>query len=136
MTPQLRAVRSLLSEFCASLADGVVDLRIHFITDRTLTGEQYAAIRESTGWVLDSAGVYIIYADDGALLYIGKASTNNWIDKRAWSHEDPEHRIRGVRRRWIYAIPLPEEQAFLAPALEEFLISRLNPPANRVGRSA
>jgi hypothetical protein len=36
--------------------------------------------------------------------------------------------------RFFYAVAVPEQMPFEAPALEEFLIGRLQPPDNSVGR--
>ena len=50
------------------------------------------------------------------------------FDKRVWSHQSR------LEYRWIDIIPFDEEHYFLAPALEFFLICKLNPLDNRVFR--
>lgn len=82
---------------------------------------------------LNWPGVYVMYGHGEAFKYVGVASKNNCIDKRVWTHErgecDPERLSTGTN-----IIPFEREFAFLAPALEEFLIRRLQPVANTHGR--
>jgi hypothetical protein len=60
------------------------------------------------------------------LIYVGVAG---WLGKRIWSHDrNPEFRLRP--RRWTDVILIAPEYAFLAPALEEFLIAKLEPAHN------
>jgi excinuclease UvrABC nuclease subunit len=70
--------------------------------------------------------VYLIFDRDEHLIYVGVAG---WLDKRIWSHDQqPEFVSRP--RRWTDVILFDQSCAFLAPALEEFLIARLEPAHN------
>lgn len=70
--------------------------------------------------------LYGTYQDaPDALLYVGVAMYT--FDYRVWEHE-PDI----PNRRYIDFIAFPDKYAFLAPALEFFLISRLNPPHNSI----
>ncbi len=87
-------------------------------------------------------GVYAIFDTSGELLRLGKASCNSTLGTRLstyyrWhdvdyigvsKHEGYENAII------IRTIKVPNERAFEAPALEEFLIGKLNPRFNTTGR--
>jgi len=87
------------------------------------------------------AGVYLIFDEKLDLLYVGKASLNSSIGDRLYTYfrEGQDHgcRIRheGWDRppRYVTTIAVPENTRFEAPALEEFLITRLQPTSNRIG---
>jgi len=86
-------------------------------------------------------GVYIIFNTDNEVLRIGKVSCKNTLGNRLsayykWGQGDSE----GVGRhegygdaKLIRVIGFPNDRAFEAPALEEFLIGKLNPPYNTNG---
>ena len=59
--------------------------------------------------------------------YVGLAM--NRFDDRIWGHDEY------VSRRWTDVIPFEHGWYFLAPALEFFLIVRLQPPDNTAYRS-
>jgi hypothetical protein len=88
-----------------------------------------------------SAGVYAFIGEQDDLLYVGKASCGATIGSRlgAYFGYGPERRAKvyndfyaGVRK--VATLALPEGRQFEAPAIEEFLIARLGPPLNKVGR--
>jgi hypothetical protein len=87
----------------------------------------------------ERAGVYLIYSESFELLYIGKSSMNQCLGKRLWRHFGGGE-ICAPKDAWPQAprfvvnIAVPEEMPFEAPALEEYLIKKLQPSLNTVGR--
>lgn len=87
----------------------------------------------------DEKGVYLIFDDNLILTYVGKASMNNTIGARLYSHfgsgEVCNPRANWERRpRFLVTVKMPEGHGFEAPALEEFLIEKLHPDDNTAGR--
>jgi hypothetical protein len=88
------------------------------------------------------AGVYLIFSESFELLYVGKSSMSQCIGKRLWTyfHYSPDqtcvlkHSTWKQPPRFLITIAVPEATPFEAPALEEFLIGRLQPTSNTVGR--
>ena len=88
------------------------------------------------------AGTYLIYSESLELLYVGKASMGSCIGKRLWTYfhyaADQEctlkHSTWTQPPRFLLIVAAPEGMPFEAPALEEFLIGRLQPSNNSVGR--
>lgn len=86
-------------------------------------------------------GIYVIFHRNGSILRIGKASCNSTITSRLsgyfkWGALDSEgtHKHPGYEEaRILYTIGVPKDRAFEAPAVEEYLIGRLNPPYNKNG---
>jgi hypothetical protein len=85
-------------------------------------------------------GIYVIFDEEGCLLYIGKASRKNVIgrrlsayfghdDKGGWKLHKPDEWKSYGKLKYIITIPLPVDRAFEAPAIEEYLITRLKPKA-------
>lgn len=75
------------------------------------------------------AGCYALYAEDGRLIYIGKASLGASIGSRLRVHLDPirhevpeGHRWTGRPPRFVHIIEVIEP--FEAPSLEEYVQSR------------
>jgi hypothetical protein len=75
------------------------------------------------------AGCYALYAEDGRLIYIGKASHGATIGRRLGVHLDNirnavpgGHRWSGRAPRFVHIIEVVEP--FEAPSLEEYLQSR------------
>jgi hypothetical protein len=87
------------------------------------------------------AGVYALADEAGEVKYIGKASCNATIGARFGSywHYD-ENRDAKPQYEWlnsiryVYVIGMPEGHEFEAPAIEEYLVSNLNPSLNVVGK--
>ena len=74
-------------------------------------------------------GCYALYAEDGSLIYIGKASQWAQIRNRLRAHLDPikdgvpeGHRWSGRAPRFVHIIEVGEP--FEAPSLEEYLQAR------------
>ena len=93
----------------------------------------------------DSPGVYALIDETDEVAYVGKASFNHVIGNRLGARfcYGPDKAVmltvpewQSERIRYIAAIGLPAEHAFEAPAIEEFLIHRLQPRLNSVGRLA
>ena len=89
----------------------------------------------------DRTGVYFVFNRDMKLLYIGKASMYSCMGARlsSWFY-GPSSGTCSVQGKWsdepffVQTLAMPPGMAFEAPALEEFLISRLSPPDNTAGR--
>jgi hypothetical protein len=87
----------------------------------------------------DRAGVYLIYSDSFELLYIGKASMNRSLGYRLYDYfgGGPTCILKSdswkQAPRFVVNIAVPTEMPFEAPALEEFLIRKLNPSTNVCG---
>ena len=88
-------------------------------------------------------GVYFIFGSGLRLLYVGKASMKSNIGARLSSHFKYDGSpARGClvvgnwseQPRCIATVPLPDEMAYQAPALEEYLIAQLSPPVNVQGK--
>jgi len=81
-------------------------------------------------------GVYLFFDENETLLYIGKASSglgqrigNEYIGR---SGVLKTNKISGAKV--LRTIKLPKEHHFEAPAIEEFLIYKLKPTRNSVGK--
>ena len=87
-------------------------------------------------------GVYVISKVNGEILRIGKASCSSSLGKRLSSYyrwHDKKYigvgKYEGYTEAFIiHTISLPQDRAFEAPAIEEYLIDRLKPPYNKVGK--
>lgn len=87
----------------------------------------------------ERAGVYLIYSESFDLLYVGKASMNRCLGQRLWDHFGGGETCIFKESwpqtpRFVVNIAVPEELSFEAPALEEYLIKKLQPLCNTVGR--
>jgi len=84
-------------------------------------------------------GVYIIYARDLTLIYIGKASMSATLGTRLGSHfkNSPDGSV--IRppgwgaAKFVQTVPLPRDHAFEAPAIEEYLLRELRTAENKQG---
>jgi hypothetical protein len=80
-------------------------------------------------------GVYFLFDATERLLRIGKASCGSCIGGRlgAYFRYSPDRTYGAAKDdsysevRFIYSVGLPEDRAFEAAAVEEFLLSRFNP---------
>ena len=87
-------------------------------------------------------GVYAFFNEDGELLHVGKASNNSTLGRRVCSyfHAKPVDQGAKPRHPWKckgeprHVLITATDDAFEAPSLEEYLIQRLQPPENTVGR--
>ena len=88
----------------------------------------------------DLPGVYLFANEEGKTLYIGKASCNSTVGYRlgAYWKNSPEkkalpktEKAKGVR--YVSTITIPQEYAFEVPSIEEWLISTVKTPRNKVG---
>ena len=84
-------------------------------------------------------GCYIFADDKDDLYYVGSVSANSDFGYRfgnGYLSRDPEDKTKikrwghAVLARRIYVVDLPKEYAFIAPALEQFLITYLAPRCN------
>ena len=89
----------------------------------------------------EHCGVYVFLDENDRLLYIGKASCSATIGKRLGAYfgyapgGGPEtyNDFYGAVCT-VVTIELPPDHEFEAPAVEEFLIWKLDPPLNKNGR--
>ncbi|MCH8171813.1 MAG: GIY-YIG nuclease family protein [Proteobacteria bacterium] len=92
----------------------------------------------------DEAGIYAIFNENEELLYIGKASNNSSIGSRLGSYfkndekgnfslKHPEGWGEKGKPRFIIGVSVSEP--FEAPSLEEYLIYKLQPEINQVGKN-
>jgi hypothetical protein len=112
-------------------------------------GEENQGVTVVSGWPKEypnssRKGGYAIFGRTGKLLYIGKASMNHYIGSRLGNYFRqkkltkacvPIHNGWSERPSCISTIAVPDEMSFEAPALEEYLIQRLNPSHNVMGLS-
>ena len=91
----------------------------------------------------DRAGVYALFGQAGDLLRIGKASCDRKIGDRLGDYfghgPDGRYAVKDAYyagAKFIVTIPLDAGHEFEAPAVEEFLIGRLNPPLNSAGKKS
>ena len=113
-----------LRDFETHLCSDFPPLQIQAANERSWSQQRYLDQRK-TG-IFNGYGVYLLFAEDQTLLYVGLAM--NRFDDRIWSHD------HHVERHWTDVVAIGHEHYFLAPALEFFLISRLHPPRNRTYR--
>jgi hypothetical protein len=111
---------------------------VHLFPDTSLT----VATEETSPWTApwpfaERAGVYLIYSVDRQLLYIGKASMGQSVGKRLYCHfggnvKECVYNQSGWKPppRFVVIVAVPEDSPWEAPALEEFLISKLSPKLN------
>jgi hypothetical protein len=89
----------------------------------------------------DGRGVYLVFDHELSLRYIGKASMRSSIGARLGTYfgyaEDRSCKILHtgwrVQPRFLVTVAVPDETPWEAPAIEEYLIKRLQPPDNSVG---
>jgi excinuclease UvrABC nuclease subunit len=112
-------------------------------------GEENSGVSVASGWPKEypnssRKGVYAIFGRTGKLLYIGKASMNHYIGSRLGAYFryekltracEPIHNGWRERPSYIATVAVPDNMSFEAPALEEYLIQRLNPSHNAMGLS-
>ena len=81
-------------------------------------------------------GVYIFTDKNANILYIGKASSG--LGSRIGNGYLGRNRVRKsdkiINAHYLYTVKLNWEEFFLAPAIEEYLISELDPSGNKIGR--
>jgi hypothetical protein len=86
----------------------------------------------------DKPGVYALLENDDEVVYVGKASCNRVLGYRLRDHFDrygkPKQEYFAEVTSFV-VIAFPPDRAFEAPAAEEYLIAKLNPPKNGTGRT-
>ena len=101
-------------------------LEIVNANDRAWSDDEYRR-RKREFKICSGNGVYLLFNAEEQLRYVGAAM--NTFDDRIWGHD------ADVNRHWTDVIPFPTGWYFLAPALEFFLIVKLQPPDNTVYRA-
>lgn len=90
----------------------------------------------------DQAGVYAFLDGELNVIYVGKSSMNSFLGARLSSYCrydefrncELKHSGWTVKPRYVWTAGMPEELAFEAPALEEYLIRKLQPTDNMAGK--
>jgi hypothetical protein len=108
----------LLREFETYLAPDAPPLEIINANDWEWSDEEYRH-RKREFKICSGSGVYLLFNANEQLRYIGVAM--NTFDHRIWGHDEY------VNRRWTDVIRFHSGWCFLAPALEFFLIVKLQP---------
>ena len=114
-------VLQVLREFETYLALDMPKLQIVNADDSEWSCEEYRRRRRQSQ-ICSGKGVYLLFNVEEQLRYVGLAL--NAFDKRIWCHDGH------VRRRWTDVVTFPDNWCFVAPALECFLIVKLQPPDN------
>jgi hypothetical protein len=129
--------------------DGLAAYSVSGVYDLYPQNTQTAAIAVASKWPDDwpnssNAGVYAIFDEHFELIYVGKSSMNSFIAARLGTYfgytSAPERlcRLKGewrIEPRYLITVGVPDDATWEAPALEEFLIQKLNPTLNRNGRT-
>ena len=107
--------------------------------DLVLKLEKMVTIKTNSQWQnATKPGIYAIFSETSELLYIGKASMSSNIGYRIgakYSSKTFESRnTKFSEGTQMATIALPEDRSFEAPSIEEFLIKKLNPKLNAVGK--
>ena len=95
------------------------------------------SVKPDVSWPSNKyAGVYVFLDEESDILYIGKASFGNCIGGRlnqrfdsSWNSKSPD----SLGCKYITTIAVPDTHRFEAPAIEEFLLSKLTTKLNSVG---
>lgn len=87
----------------------------------------------------ERAGVYLVYSESFQLMYVGKSSNNQCLGKRLyrWFGSGDTCVLSGVwpeQPRFVVTIAVSDKSPFEAPALEEYLIKKLQPLTNTIGK--
>jgi hypothetical protein len=152
MATQLKTVESVgkaIDEFKAKFLNELVSQKIQLTPvyrARSTRGEVvHWPDQYEVAWGRSAtSGVYLHFNEDDLLLYVGKAASlgprlacyyihADYPRDRSCKVIDP--RLEREGGSGIRVIPLDEELAFLAPALESYLIYHLDPPLNTQGRN-
>ncbi len=79
-------------------------------------------------------GVYCFLDPKGVVHWVGKAGPNRVLADRIREHDIWRKKHRMPAEGSLVAVPVPDDQSFIAAALEEFLIWHLDPYSNTRGR--
>jgi hypothetical protein len=89
----------------------------------------------------DFPGVYILFDENMNILRIGKASCDRALGSRLSDYFEYGPDKEGVAKdsdykvvRYLMTIGLSKDRAFEAPAIEEYLIGKLDSDLNKTGR--
>jgi len=114
-----REVLRLMDDYCATRRHpSLPPFTVHAHTYKSWCGTAHSA----------KAGCYVLYTEDGRLIYIGKASKDSCVGVRLDKHLSlgatpaVDHRWQGRAPRLVHIIEVTEP--FEAPSLEEYLQAR------------
>ena len=86
----------------------------------------------------DKQGVYLFFGSSGSLLYVGKASMGHDLGREICRHFSSRPQLESISALWSEKpsnlLVVAVENAYEAPSLEEYLILKLNPRDNTLGR--
>lgn len=85
----------------------------------------------------NKSGVYLVYNKEQKLIYIGTARhLGNRLGVYFGAQKKCQvKQVWGDRPRYLITVGVPDETWFEAHSLEAYLISKLNPPLNTVGKN-
>jgi len=134
MTDEYSKHHTALESFVGSLTPLNLDSLVHSVSKPFDISTEYSTTMPNN----EFAGAYLFFSESMDLLYVGKSSL---LGKRMNCHfhysSNPNVGTPVTKEsegtRYIITIGLREEYAWLAPALEEFLIMRLKPLRNKIG---
>lgn len=103
----------------------------------SITAPLDISVKPNVSWPSNKhAGVYVFLDEKNEILYIGKASFGSCIGSRLNKRFDSDWIPKSQYSKgckYITTIPVPDAHRFEAPAIEEFLLSRLKTRSNSVG---
>lgn len=87
----------------------------------------------------ESPGIYILLDEESNIHYIGKSSVSIGSRLSSYFFYGTEKEAKAYYEelniiRYIWTISVPFERAFEVSSIEEYLIQKLNPPINRIGK--
>ena len=132
----LAPVLGVIATFSETVAVHVPKPGLILLSDGTWSESEYREHCRSTKVFLNW-GVYLHIAEDGEVLYVGKAVSQNPKGPmhECWNIQLRENNSSSVplpRRRWILTavLPIDSRYAWLLPALESLFIAMLQPQFN------
>jgi len=122
-------VQQYLNEFHKTyLNPGIHPFSVIAAARKSWTNDEYKRLR-APGFPGKLRGIYLIYNSAEELQYIGLAERGSF-DTRVWSHDDY------IDREFTDIISLRDDEIVLAPSIESWLIDKMNPVCNKIGKNA
>jgi hypothetical protein len=144
--PSLRRLRDEIDRFCdsfrpAGLPEFHLGIPLDLYPERQPLERLSPILTWADQWPYhDYPGVYSLFDEQFDILYIGKASMGRCLGKRLYEYFGsaeiciPKHDWL-LPVRYVVNTSCVKGFAFEAPALEEYLISRISPKLNGVGKT-
>ena len=143
--PSLEDLRSKLAEFNQKYPRPSMDKDPPHVSEAFRLPEDWEQDRDYPEEAAGKPGIYLFFAENDRLEYIGKASARNNLGTRLGDYLSGKR----VAPKWrpgvlakgfgphitsIRFIVLEASRYFEVPAIEEYLIRELQPPLNRQGK--